>query len=215
MRPCPGCRTGKAGSLCKLSEIFFLVQALIGRQKFAQWNLIPARESIENEKFFHRASKSSCRNKASWIGWARKVKFPDFSLQRPPMMATISFQNLHISELRRRASGPDMSFSTTGSTIYRTPAPWCLSTMSAVALSRTFSLVLSAFFRWQVLGVNLPKVGLDRPPDWTIQTIQTIQTNPDSTTTLKLGSRQNWPGMKSKSSCQQEKLCSEKISKPS
>ena len=28
-------------------------------------------------------------------------------------------------------------------------------------------LVLSPFFRWQVGCVNLPKIGLDCPPDWT------------------------------------------------
>ena len=87
---------------------------------------------------------------------------------------------------------PDMSSSTTGSTIYRTLPRWCLSTMSepgsacacawacgvrgtcllcpirgVVRLSGTFWLVLSSFFRWQVPSVNLPKLGLDCPPDST------------------------------------------------
>ena len=36
-----------------------------------------------------------------------------------------------------------------------------------VRLSGTFWLVLSSFFRWQVPSVNLPKLGLDCPPDST------------------------------------------------
>ena len=36
-----------------------------------------------------------------------------------------------------------------------------------VWLSGTFWLVLSSFFRWQVPSVNLPKLGLDCPPDST------------------------------------------------
>ena len=65
---------------------------------------------------------------------------------------------------------------------------WCFSTLSelgsacgcgargacllcpirgVVRLSGTFWLVLSSFFRWQVPSVNLPKLGLDCPPDST------------------------------------------------
>ena len=48
-----------------------------------------------------------------------------------------------------------------------------------VRLSGTFWLVLSSFFRWQVPSVNLPKLGLDCPPDSTRLHQTSYQTPPN------------------------------------